>query len=141
MARRTQDLGLLVVLLPLLIALASCRSQRGVELASAVLARGATADFKPVEPTTRFAPSDEIHLILQVRNAPPETPVRVVWIAVEVEGNPPETKVAEFTQQISDNRRAEFTLRNQGPWLPGRYRADIYIQDSLVRPLEFEIGE
>lgn len=135
------DLWLAFALLLLLTTLTACQSRRSVELVSATLARDATADFQPVEPTTRFGVTDEIHLIVQVRDAPPATPIRVVWIAVDVEGAAPETKAAEFTQRVSDDQRTEFTLRNQGPWPSGRYRADIYVNDSLARSLEFEIGE
>lgn len=133
--------GTLILLALLLLFFVVTRGRLGGPLASATLARGATEDFQPIEPTTTFTATDEIHLIVRMRNLPPATPVRVVWIAVEAEGVEPETTAAEFTQSLSGSQRAEFTLRNDGPWPAGRYRADIYVEESLVRSVEFEIGE
>src|SRR5690606_28599075 len=101
----------------------------------------ATDDFEPIEPTTNFSTTDEIHLIVQVRNAPVDTPVRVVWVAEAVEGAAPETIAAEFTQRLRDNQRAEFTLSNEGPWPRGRYRADLYFDGTLVKQIPFTIGD
>lgn len=110
---------------------------------TATLARGATPDRRPVDPTTTFAPDQEtIYLTFTVSGARPGAVLRSVWTAVNVgAAAPPNTTVDEATVTLARGADAGvFTLRRSGPrWAPGQYRADLYLDDRLVESLPYTV--
>ena len=89
---------------------------------------------------TSFRPSDiPIYCVVQLDSAGTVT-VRMNLIAESVANVKAESKVVStsYTTKNGENR-VNFTGRPAGTWVPGRYRADIFIDGKLVRNLVFEI--
>ena len=95
---------------------------------------------KAGDPATLFSPTDiPIHCVVVLSNASQVT-VKMDLVAVNVQGVKPETKVVSTiytTQDLQDH--VFFTGKPRGTWVAGTYRADIYIDGTLVEKLEFRI--
>lgn len=66
--------------------------------------------------------------------------VKMNFVAVNVSGVKPETKVvtASYTTKDGQNR-VNFTGTPEGKWTPGRYRVDLFLDGKPAKNLEFEI--
>jgi hypothetical protein len=89
-------------------------------------------------PTTVFAQDQIFYCIIELKNAPDDTVVKVVWTAVNVENANPNTFLYENSLTGGDNTLT-YQLSNDGFWPVGTYKADIYLNDTLDRTLEFEV--
>lgn len=96
---------------------------------------------KPGEPATAFVLTDiPIHCVVQLSFGQPAT-VRMNLVAANVPGVKPETQVVSTTYTTKDlQNRVNFSGRPQGKWVPGEYRADIFVGDKLVRSITFPIA-
>lgn len=94
----------------------------------------------PGEAMTEFTVSDiPIHCVVVLSNASSVT-VKMKLIAVRVAGVDPEKEVVSTsytTKNMQD--RVFFNGRPQKLWVPGTYRADIYIDGVLVGKFPFSI--
>ena len=92
------------------------------------------------EPATTFGPADiPIYCVIQLESAIPTT-VRMNLVAENVPGVKPDTKVVSTSYTTKDGEnRVNFDGRPAGKWVPGRYRAEIYIDGKLAKNLTFEI--
>ena len=87
-----------------------------------------------------FATTDvPIYCVVQLDSLEPAT-VRMNLIVVSVPGVKAGTKVVStsYTTKESENR-VNFTGRPVGEWVPGRYRADVYIGSILAVSREFAV--
>lgn len=66
--------------------------------------------------------------------------VKMNFVAVKVGGVKTDTKVvsAVYTTKAGQNR-VNFTGKPYDVWTPGKYRVDIFLNNKIVRGLEFEI--
>jgi hypothetical protein len=94
----------------------------------------------PGEPATGFMTTDvPIHCVVVLTGASTVS-VRMNLVAIDVSGVKPETRVVSTSYTTKDNQdRVNFSGRPERLWFAGRYRADIFINDTLVKKLEFEI--
>ena len=94
----------------------------------------------PGEAATGFTTSDvPIHCVVVLSGASNVT-VRMNLVAIDVPGVKSETRVVSTSYTTKDNQdRVNFSGRPERLWASGRYRADIFINDTLVKKLEFEI--
>ena len=92
------------------------------------------------EPTTLFSPTDiPIYCVVILSNASQVT-VKMQLVAVNVQGVRPETPIVTTSYMTKDLQdRVFFTGKPRGTWVPGTYRADIYIDGNPVEKLEFRI--
>lgn len=94
----------------------------------------------PGEAATEFVSTDiPIHCVVVLSNAGPVT-VRMDLVVVGVAGVKPETKVVSTnftTKDLQD--RVLFNGKPRGLWIAGSYRADIYIDGTLVGKFPFVI--
>lgn len=92
------------------------------------------------EPAANFKPTDvPIYCVVQLESAVPTT-VKMDLVAERVAGVKPETKVVSTSYTTKDGQnRVNFNGRPAGKWVPGTYRADIYIDGKLAKNLTFEI--
>jgi hypothetical protein len=92
------------------------------------------------DPATNFRPTDiPIYCVVQLESAIPTT-VKMDLVAERVPGVKPETKVVSTSYTTKDGQnRVNFNGRPVGKWVPGKYRADIYIDGKLAKNLTFEI--
>ena len=90
--------------------------------------------------TSTFSPGDvPIHCIVVLSKSDPIA-VKMNFVAVEVAGVKPESRVvsaAYTTRQGQD--RVFFTGRPDGQWVAGSYRIDIFVDGKLQKGLAFEV--
>lgn len=129
------------ILLCLLIAVACCQV-RGDE--KKVLHATLALD-KETKPTTKFAPdAPKIYAFYIGDAVKTGDKIRAVWIAEDVgDSAPKETKIDEATLVADkDNPSDAFSLSQPAKgWLLGKYKVEIYDNDTLAETLHFTIGD
>ncbi len=95
-------------------------------------------DEKGNNKTSTFEQSDVIYAIVELKNAPDDTGLKVIWYTVEVEGEEPNTKILESDTTGSD-AQYYFSLSNDSPFPIGKYKVEILLNDEVEKTLEFEI--
>lgn len=80
-----------------------------------------------------------IHCVVQLDSLKPVT-VKMVFVAVKVNGVKPETKVIT-TKYTTNGQQSEvsFTGKPDKFWIAGNYRIDIFIEEKQAKSVEFEI--
>jgi hypothetical protein len=91
-------------------------------------------------PTVVFSPKDTFYCVGNLENAPDNTTVTTLWIASDVDGLKPNTKL----KQISDKGGSgpfQFELSADGPWPKGKYVVALYLNDANkpTKALAFEV--
>jgi hypothetical protein len=92
------------------------------------------------ETTQSFFTSDiPIHCVVELDSVKPVT-VKMVFVAVKVNGVKPETKVisSKYTTN-GEQTQVNFTGKPDKVWVAGNYRIDIFIDDKQAKSIEFEI--
>lgn len=95
---------------------------------------------KPGEPVAEFRTSDiPIHCVIVLEPAG-RSLVKMVFMAVSVQGVKTETKVVTSTYSTTEGQNTvNFTGRPEGKWVPGKYRVDLFVNNKLVTDIEFSI--
>ena len=88
--------------------------------------------------TEVFGQDDVFYAQVLLANAPDETNVKTVWVAVDVENTDPDFVIYE-TEIASGDADLYFELSNDNLWPFGLYRADIYLNGELDRSLDFTV--
>lgn len=89
--------------------------------------------------TTLFKQDDfTVYCLVNLANAPEDTVVKAVWIAVDVEGIDANTLIDE-TSLTSGDAQLTFDLTNDQLWPVGTYKVELYLNDKLDRTLEYRI--
>jgi len=89
---------------------------------------------------TSFLPTDiPIYCVVRL-DAVATVTVRMNLVAENVPGVKPETKVVSTSYTTKNGEdRVNFYGKPSGNWTPGKYRADIFINDAPVKDVTFEI--
>lgn len=92
------------------------------------------------EQVSEFRTSDvPIYCVVVLDNAGKVT-VKMNFVAVNVAGVKPETKVVTASYSTNERQnRITFTGTPEGKWTPGRYRVDLFIDGKPAKNLEFYI--
>jgi hypothetical protein len=90
------------------------------------------------QPTTIFGQNDVLYAVVQLTNAPDDTVVKAIWIAVDVEGVDPDFQIEE-TELETGSGELYFELSNTSPWPTGSYRVDLYLNGEMNQSLSFII--
>jgi hypothetical protein len=98
-----------------------------------------TSDESGTQETTVYTPSETFYCIVEVANAPEDTTLRVVWTAVDVEGEEPNLELQQTEATVGEDNVFTFHLTNDSQWPAGQYKVDIYLNDELDRTLEFQV--
>lgn len=95
---------------------------------------------KAGDQATEFQTTDIPIYCVVLLDAAGKTTVKMNFVAVNVAGVKPETKVvtASYTTREGQNR-VNFTGRPEAKWTPGRYRVDLFLDGKAARTLEFDI--
>jgi len=88
--------------------------------------------------TTVFSQDQPFYAIVDLKNAPDDTTVKAVWTAVAVQDTAANTKIDEYTITTGD-ALIPFSLTNDSLWPTGKYKVDLYLNDTLKQTLEFEV--
>jgi outer membrane usher protein FimD/PapC len=134
---RTTLLFLPVCAAFLVLVLSACSFNASTaNISSAKMAR----DQDGKQSTETFSPDEPFYCIVELSNAPDDTEVRAVWIAVKAEGADPNTKIDE-AKTTSGSGQLQFNLSNDGPWPTGDYKVDLYLNNAKepTKTLEFEV--
>lgn len=92
------------------------------------------------ETTQSFFTNDiPIHCVVELDSVKPVT-VKMVFVAVRVNGVKPETKVitSKYTTN-GEQTQVNFTGKPDKVWIAGNYRIDIFIDEKQAKSIEFEI--
>lgn len=88
--------------------------------------------------TTTFTPDAVFYAQVDLRNAPDDTKLKTVWIAVEVIDTEPNLVLTE-TEFTGGSGMVTFNLTNDQLWPPGKYRVEIYLNGKLDKTIDFEV--
>lgn len=111
-----------------------------IQISSANIAEAYLAKNEAgTQATTTFAPEDTFYLLVDLANAPEETTVKASWTAVAVENSPPNTHLDE-AMLTSGTAALTFDLSNNALWPVGVYKVELYLNDDLVRTLDFSVS-
>lgn len=133
MKQRTFKFTLVISLLILSI-LACDFSASTANIADATLAK----DYDGTQPATTFTQDEIFYCVVDLANAPDDTTVRAVWIAVQAEGVDPNFLIDE-TEITSGDGSLHFELSNDNLWPTGTYKVELYLNGELERTLEFSV--
>jgi hypothetical protein len=91
-------------------------------------------------PTEVFSPNDTFYCVGNLENAPDDTRVTVVWIASDIEGIKPDTKLKQLSA-TGGSGLFRFDLSNDGPWPTGKYGVELYLNHAKepTKALAFEV--
>lgn len=95
---------------------------------------------KAGEQVTEFQTTDIPIYCVVLLESDSSTVVKMNFVAVNVAGVKPETKVvtASYTTKDGQNR-VNFTGRPEGKWTPGKYRVDLFLDGKKAREVELII--
>ncbi len=89
--------------------------------------------------TSTFSTDQTFYSIVKVKNAPEDTVLKAVWIAVDVEGVEPNYLISEYEITTGNDNEFTFNLENDQSWPSGTYKVDLYLNDTLEKTLEFSV--
>ena len=97
-----------------------------------------STDEDGAERVTAFAQDAVFYAQVDLQNAPDDTTLKAVWIAVEVQDTEPNFMIDE-TELATGDGLVHFTLSNDNLWPIGKYKVDLYINGELASTLEFQV--
>jgi hypothetical protein len=107
---------------------------------SAVMAKG-FKDNKAVDETKVFSPKDNpFNCVVNLNNPKIDTKVKAVWSVVDAEGT--QNQQILDKEVTTENRESvvQFTLSLPRDWPTGKYKVDLYLNNTLDRTLEFSVS-
>ena len=99
-------------------------------------------DSDGTQVATTFSPSDIFYAIADLSNAPQGTVVKAVWTAVDAVDTEAGLEFQEQTLEISEESFSGtiyFELSNDDIWPSGLYRVNLYLNDTPVQSVEFDV--
>lgn len=95
---------------------------------------------KAGEQATEFRTTDIPIYCVVLLDTSAKTTVKMNFVAVNVAGVRPDTKVVTASYVTKENQnRVNFSGRPDGKWTPGKYRVDLFLDGKSAKSLEFEI--
>ncbi|KPL82283.1 hypothetical protein SE15_08735 [Thermanaerothrix daxensis] len=132
---RSNKLPILIGLLVIVLSVLACSgSVTTANIADAWM----STDEEGNNRTTVYTPNAVFYVQADLRNAPDDTRLKAVWIAVDVEGADPNLTIYE-TEFVSGSGLVHFSLSNNNPWPQGKYKVELYLDDKLAKTVEFEV--
>ena len=119
-----------LVLIALATALSACQfSFSTARIVDAQTSKAVNENKEAVNPTSVFEPTDVVHCVVRLGNAPSDTKVRARWHVVNVQGQKPDEKLAETTiDAVGSNNIIDFNYTPGPAGLPaGDYKVDVYL--------------
>ena len=98
-------------------------------------------DQEGQQPSTSFDPPDAFYVTFDLENPRPETTIKAVWKAVEVEGSEPDAVIKEQEESGFDTSGGYYLQlsRTDGIWTPGKYKVEIALDGQPAGDLAFEV--
>jgi hypothetical protein len=91
-------------------------------------------------PTEVFSPNDTFYCVGNLEDAPDDTKITAVWIAADIEGVEPDTKIKQFSAR-GGSGLFRFNLSPGDSWPTGEYGVELYLNDAKepTEALAFEV--
>ena len=124
----------IVVISVVLISLACGGSVSTANISSVTL----SSDEQGSQETTIFTQSDTMYCLVDLKNAPDDTTVKAIWIAVSVEGEAPNTLIDEV-ELTTETAVLTFDLSNSSLWPVGQYKVDLYLNGEMDQTINFQV--
>jgi hypothetical protein len=98
------------------------------------------ADEDGKHPAEVFSPNDTFYCVGYLKNAPEDTKVTAVWLASDVEGVKPDTKIKQYSAE-GGSGLFHFDLSPTDSWPTGEYGVELYLNDAKkpTKALSFEV--
>ncbi|MBI4790148.1 MAG: hypothetical protein HY782_24195 [Chloroflexi bacterium] len=102
-------------------------------IAQVIMAEGAKGEEKePVNRTGEFLANEIVHAVVGIKDAPANTKFRAVFFAVDAGGSTIcNLKLGESELAAGGSRNLDFELKPANPWALGKYRVDLYVNNTL----------
>jgi hypothetical protein len=84
-----------------------------------------------------YSVDEPFNAIVDLTSAPDDTVTKAVWTAVDVEGVEFNTLIDEV--ELEGSGELTFDLTNNGPWPPGIYQVEIFVNGTLDSTLQFAV--
>lgn len=97
-----------------------------------------STDEGGAERVTAFTQDAVFYAQVDLQNAPDDTTLKAVWMAVEAQDTEPNFVITE-TEFVTGDGLVHFTLSNDNLWPTGKYKVDLYMNGELANTLEFEV--
>ena len=97
-----------------------------------------SADEAGDQRVTSYSQDAIFYAQVDLQNAPDDTVLKAVWTAVEAQDTEPNLVINE-TEFTTGSGVINFNLSNDNLWPTGKYKVDIYMNDTLSTTLEFEV--
>jgi hypothetical protein len=118
-------------------------SDRDVKIEKTILCRKVEHTF---EPAKSFKPNDTFALVVYLSEAKVGMRVRAAWTLVHA-GRLENIKLLEKKMELTEDaiksvkepNRFNFGLEHDDPYRPGDYKIEIYVNDELVKTVEFQV--
>ena len=83
-----------------------------------------------------FAPGQPVYIAMNVKDAPANSAVKIVWYG------PNETKITEESKTVTAGQQyLSFAAMDTKAWAKGDYRAEIWVADEKVNTQQFNITD
>jgi len=128
-------LPILFALLALLLASLACEASASTAKIADVWM---SADEAGDQRVTSYSQDAIFYAQVDLQNAADDTVLKAVWIAVEAQDTEPNLVITE-TEFTTGSGVVNFNLTNDNLWPTGKYKVDIYMNDTLSKTLEFEV--
>jgi hypothetical protein len=132
---RSRQLPILAAVVAILLSILACGgSVSTANIADAWMSTDEAGNTR----TTVFTQDAVFYAQVDLRNAPDDTNLKAVWIAVDVEDTEPNLTINE-TEINTGSGLVHFQLSNDNLWPLGKYKVEIYLDGKLAKTLEFEV--
>jgi len=132
---KQNKLRVLFAVLALVLATLACEFNASTaNMSDAFMAR----DNQGASRTNVFTQDEIFYCIVKLANAPDDTTVKVVWYAVNAQDTDPNLLIDQV-EITSGDGIIPFNLTNNGLWPLGTYKAEVYLNGTLDRTLNFEV--
>ncbi len=118
-------------------------SESEVTIEKTVLAREVEDRFEPVK---SFKPSDTFAVLVFLNEPKIGTRLKAIWTIVDAGGTENKKileKAVELTPEtikgVEEPNRINFSLTHDDPFPAGDYKTEIYLNDELVKTVEFKV--
>ena len=98
------------------------------------------SDENGENPTKVFSPKDTFYCVGNLEDAPNDTKITAVWIAADIEGIKPDSKIKQFSA-TGGSGLFRFNLSPADSWPTGKYEVELYLNDAKnpTEALAFEV--
>ena len=137
-----------LVLIALATAVSACQfSFSTARIVDAQTSKAVNESKEAVNPTSVFEPTDVVHCVVRLGNAPSDTKVRARWHVVNAPGQKPDEKLGETTIDAGgSNNIIDFNYTPGPEGLPaGDYKIDVYLnpkdkgEDKPAKTVTFSV--